>query len=228
MMRPFSPPFVARVTLGLLLVASAAQARDTSTPGPAKAPRKGGSTLTLRFSVHRAGRPPPRVFFEGHEVKLPRPLPSDTDIPIRVPASGWTLMRLEWGRDSKRIYLALGEPFTLELADEYGPALKPPVPGLKCVRLESPPAGLRWFAETGPLPQGRAFDSTELAGAAVYRSTRVLFVGTEYGSPEGNSLLFVPTLPGLYAFEVRKGRIIGRFDPSFGGRASPPSTCDEL
>lgn len=229
MMRSLSPPLAALVALGLLLGTSAAHAREASTPGPAKARRKEGSTLTLRFMASRNNLPPPHVFFAGREVKLPRPLPHDTDLPVRVPASGWTLMTLKWGRGTKHIFLALGEPFTLELSDDSGPALKPPVPGLKCLRLKPPPAGLRWFAEVGPLPEGRAFSEMECGGSLVYRDVCALYVGRDEEDVEGaSSLLFVPTLPGLYSFEVRKGRILGRFDPGFGGRASPPATCDAL
>lgn len=228
MMRPRPTPSVALVMLGLLLVAPPAPARDASTSGPAKARKKEGSTLTLRFAHLKPKEPPPRVFFAGHEVKLPRPLPKDTDVPVRVPASGWVPMRLEWGRGAKHIFLALGEPFTLVLAREYGPAVKPPVPGLKCMSLKPPPTGLRWLTEVGPLPHGRAFPAMDCQGAAFYQDVCVLQAGEEFGSPEGKSLMFVPSLPGLYTFEVREGRIIGRFDPSFGGRASPPATCDEL
>lgn len=53
MMRPLPSPSVTLVTLGVLLVASPAPAREASTSGPAKARKKEGSTLTLRFSVRR-------------------------------------------------------------------------------------------------------------------------------------------------------------------------------
>ena len=158
---------------------------------------------------------PPRLFVAGREVTGWTRV-GEEQHELRVPLAGLVAVARSSGGEggAQSFATVLGPGVRIRLSGEWGPLDQAKLAGPRCglVRdAESAPCG---HDPEGRAPIGRMFDlGATCGGSPAYAASAI-----EYAEN------LVPTLPGLYVRDSEQGLT---FDPTYGGRRSPPATCGQ-